>query len=108
MRCQASCSATNIFRECDDPGSASSSLILFPVEMGFRLVVGIDTFLTLVCGIGVSRTIISRIVGLRIGDSAVLRICEKAMVRYGLRVLSAETRLTVHRPHHFRNSELEE
>ena len=76
MRWWASCSATNIFRECGDPGSAGSWLILFPVEMGFRLVSGIGTFRILVSGIGMSRRLVSGIGMLRIpelGDLAVLR-----------------------------------
>ena len=61
MRWRASCSATNIFRECGDPASGGSWLILFPVEMGFRLVSGIGTVRMLVSGIGMSRTLVSGI-----------------------------------------------
>ena len=59
MRWRASCSATNIFRKCDDLASAGSWLILLTVEMGFRLVSGIGMFLGLVLGIGMSRRLVS-------------------------------------------------
>ena len=58
MRWRASCSATNIFRECGDPPIVGSWLILFPVEMGFRLVSGIGMFRRLVSGIGMSRRLV--------------------------------------------------
>ena len=77
MRWRASCSATNIFRECGDLASLGSWLILFPVEMGFRLVAGIGTLRILVSGISMSRGLGSGINMLRIpelGDFAVLRI----------------------------------
>ena len=38
-----------------DPGSAGSWLILFPVQMGFRLVSGMGTFRMVVFGIHMSR-----------------------------------------------------
>ena len=99
MRWRASCSSTNIFRECGDPPSVGSWLILFPVEMGFRLVSGIGTFRILVSGIGMSRRFVSGIGMLRIpglGNLAVLRAsCDRL---YALRVSRAETRLTVYRP----------
>ena len=80
MRWQASCSATNIFRERGEPSIAGSWLILFPVEMGFRLVSGKGTFCMLVSGIGMSRRIISGIGRLRSGDLMVMLIHEEAMV----------------------------
>ena len=61
MRWRASCSATNIFRECGDRGSCGVWPILFPVEMGFMLVPGIGTFHILVLGIGMSRRLVSGI-----------------------------------------------
>ena len=61
MRWRASCSATNIFRECGDVPIAGSWLILFPVEMGFRLVSGIGMFRRLVFGICMSRRLVSGI-----------------------------------------------
>ena len=66
MRWRASCSATNIFRECGDPGTAVSWLILFPVEMGFRLVSGIGAFRIIVSGTGNSRRLVSGAGTLRI------------------------------------------
>ena len=68
MRWRASCSATNIFRECRDLPIAGSWLILFPVEMGFRLVWGIGTFCILVSGIGMSRRLVSGIGTIRIPE----------------------------------------
>ena len=101
MRWRASCSATNIFRECADVPIAGSWLILFPVEMGFRLVSGIGAFYILVSGTGMSRRLVSGIGTLRIpelGGVAVLReSCDRL---YALRVSRAETRLTVYRPLH--------
>ena len=61
MRWRASCSATNIFRECGELASAGSWLILFPVEMGFRLVSGIGVFRKLVFGTRMSRRLVSGI-----------------------------------------------
>ena len=55
MRWRASCSFTNIFRELGDHGIAGSWLILFPVQMDFRLVSGIGMFRRLVFGICMSR-----------------------------------------------------
>ena len=61
MRWRASCSSTNIFRECGDRPSAGSWLLLFPVEMGFRLVSGIGMFRRFVFGIRMSRRLVSGI-----------------------------------------------
>ena len=61
MRWRASCSATNIFREYGDHGSGCSWLILFPVEMGFRLVLGLGKSRRVVLGIGVSRRLVVNI-----------------------------------------------
>ena len=58
MRWRASCSFTNIFREFGDLAIAGSWLILFPVEMGFRLVSGIGMFRRLVFGIRMSRKLV--------------------------------------------------
>ena len=80
MRWWASCSATNIFRECGDPRSAGSWLILFPKEMGFRIVSSIGMFRTFVSGIGMSRRFVSGIGRLRTDDFVVWLSCEEAMV----------------------------
>ena len=61
MRWRASCSSTNIFRELGDPSIAGSWLILFPVQMDFRLVSGIGMFRRLVFGIRMSRRLVSGI-----------------------------------------------
>ena len=61
MRWRASCSSTNIFRELGEPGIAGSWLILFPVQMDFRLVSGIGMFRRLVFGICMSRRLVSGI-----------------------------------------------
>ena len=58
MRWRASCSATNIFRECGDHGSCGVSLILFLVEMGFTLVSVIGMFDMPVLRIGMSRKLV--------------------------------------------------
>ena len=68
MRWRASCSATNFFRECNDPASGGSWLILFPVEMVFRLVSGISTVRRLVSSIGMPRRLVLGIGRLRIGE----------------------------------------
>ena len=92
MRWRASCSATNIFRECGEHASVGSWLILFPVEMGFRLVSGTGTFVILVSGIGMSRRVVSGIATFHtpgLGDMVVLRAsCDRL---YALRVSRAET-----------------
>ena len=61
MRWRASFSATNIFRECGEHAIAGSWLILFPVEMGFRLVLGLGMSRRVVLGIGVSRRLVVNI-----------------------------------------------
>ena len=58
MRWRASCSATNIFRECGQHASVGSWLILFSVQMDFRLVSGIGTFRRVVFGIRMSRRLV--------------------------------------------------
>ena len=58
MRWRASCSATNIFRECGEHASVGSWLILFSVQMDFRLVSGIGTFRRVVFGIRMSRRLV--------------------------------------------------
>ena len=84
MRWRASCSATNIFRECGEHASAGSWLILFPVEMGFRLVSGIGTFRILVSGTGMSRRLVLGIGTLRIqvlGNLVFLQAsCDRCML----------------------------
>ena len=61
MRWRPSCSATNIFRECGEHASVGSWLIVFPVEMGFRLVSGTGMSRKVVLGIGVSRRLVVNI-----------------------------------------------
>ena len=98
MRWRASCSATNIFRACGEHAIAGSWLILFPVEMGFRLVSGIGTFRILVSGMGMSRRLVSGIGTVRIhelGNLVILRAIYNRL--YALRVSRAETRLPVYR-----------
>ena len=58
MRWRASCSSTNIFRELGDLYIAGSWLILFPVQMNFRLVSGIGMCRRLVVRIGMSRRLV--------------------------------------------------
>ena len=80
MRWRASCSATNIFRECGDNASVGSWLILFPVEMGFRLVSGIGTFRILVSSLGMSCGLVAGIGTLRIPGWGNLAIFEQAVI----------------------------
>ena len=46
---RANCSATNSFRECDELLIAGLWLILFPVEMGFRLIWSIGKICRVIC-----------------------------------------------------------
>ena len=62
--------ATNIFRECDEPGSAGPWPILFPVEVRSRFLLGKDMLRMVVSGICMSRRLVSGIGRLRIGGEA--------------------------------------
>ena len=81
MRWRASCSATNIFRECGEPASVGSWLILFRVEMGFKFVSGIGTFGILVSGIGMPRRLVLAIGAFRIPELVDLAIFASKLPR---------------------------
>ena len=98
MRWRASCSSTNIFRECGEPASGRVWLILFPVQMDFRLVSGIGMFRRLVFGIRMSRRLVSGIGIARRLELGSLLLARNNGELYALRVFRAGTRLTVHRP----------